>query len=293
MATSSPTASVGFSSSFDYWTDSAPDGTPQMIDPRGKVHPAPWVPFTRAGCDVGAFSMANIEFENVFGDINNVFGPNSFEAMEANSNFDKAVADFEGIAVHCARNSKVCGTAGAPDLLLDEPGGYRASARCTVISSWRRRSTDGPEPRQRHRWQSDQRRQRQRGVSGIRSVGIADTRLRGADARGGRTGRVRLHRRRTRQPLHLLGQLRTGRGRLRRAAGRRTTRPSASSSRACRPMASRRTTHCSSSPPTRTITSPVSLAHRLAATASHALHLHSPAGGLRWRYRPLHQHQPR
>jgi arylsulfatase A-like enzyme len=117
--------SVGFSSSFSYWTDSAPDGTPQMIDPRGKVHPAPWVPFTRAGCDVGAFSMANIEFENVFGDINNVFGPNSVEAMEANSNFDKAVADFEGIAIHCALNSRVCGSAGAPDVLLDEPGGYQ------------------------------------------------------------------------------------------------------------------------------------------------------------------------
>jgi arylsulfatase A-like enzyme len=116
---------VGFASSFTYWTDVAPDGAPQMIDPRGKVHPAPWAPFTRAGCDVGAFSMANIEFENVFGDINNVFGPNSLEALEANSNFDKAVADFEGIAIHCARNSTVCGAAGAADLLPDEPGGYQ------------------------------------------------------------------------------------------------------------------------------------------------------------------------
>jgi hypothetical protein len=116
--------SVGFASSFAYWTDPSADGAPNMVDPRGKVHPAPWVPFTRAGCDVGAFSMANIEFENVRGDINNVFGPNSAEAMEASSNFDKAVADFEGIAVHCAHNSPVCGTAGAPDLLPDEPGGY-------------------------------------------------------------------------------------------------------------------------------------------------------------------------
>jgi hypothetical protein len=116
--------SVGFASSFAYWTDPAADGTPNMVDTRGKVHPAPWVPFTRAGCDVGAFSMANIEFENVGGDINNVFGPNSPEALEASSNFDKAVADFEGIAVHCAHNSKVCGNAGAADLLPDEPGGY-------------------------------------------------------------------------------------------------------------------------------------------------------------------------
>ena len=41
---------------------------PQMVDQRGKIHPAPWVPFTRAGCDVGAFSVANIEFENTTSD---------------------------------------------------------------------------------------------------------------------------------------------------------------------------------------------------------------------------------
>jgi hypothetical protein len=116
--------SVGFSSSFAYWTDTAPDGAPQMIDGRGKTHPAPWVPFTRAGCDVGAFSMANIEFENIGSDINNVFGPTSSEAAEAAATPAKAVADFEGIAVHCARHSRVCGSAGAPDLLPDEPGGY-------------------------------------------------------------------------------------------------------------------------------------------------------------------------
>jgi hypothetical protein len=116
--------SIGFASSFAYWTDPAPDGQPQMVDERGLIHPAPWVPFTRAGCDVGAFSTANIEFENVFSDIDNVFGPNSPEANEANTNETKAVADFEGIAVHCARNSRVCGSAGAPDVLPDEPGGY-------------------------------------------------------------------------------------------------------------------------------------------------------------------------
>ncbi|HEX4584300.1 MAG TPA: hypothetical protein VH183_05685 [Burkholderiaceae bacterium] len=116
--------SVGFSSSFAYWTDTAPDGKPQMIDRRGMTHPAPWVPFTRAGCDFGAFSTANIEFENVSSDINNVFGPTSWEAAEAAANFNKAVADFEGISVHCARHSAICGKAGAPDLLADEPGGY-------------------------------------------------------------------------------------------------------------------------------------------------------------------------
>jgi hypothetical protein len=41
----------------------------------GKI--APWAPWTRAGCNVGAFSTANIEFENIGADINNVYGPNS------------------------------------------------------------------------------------------------------------------------------------------------------------------------------------------------------------------------
>ncbi|HWY23620.1 MAG TPA: hypothetical protein VNX47_01800, partial [Nevskia sp.] len=115
--------SIGFSSSFAYWTDVAPDGKPQMIDPRGLTAPAPWVAFTRAGCDVGAFSTANIEFENIGSDINNVFGAASPEAAEAKANPDKAVADFEGIAVHCAAGSPLC-AAGRPDLLPDEPKGY-------------------------------------------------------------------------------------------------------------------------------------------------------------------------
>jgi hypothetical protein len=115
---------ASFPASFAYWTDVASDGVPQMVNRQGKVHPAPWVPFTRAGCDVGAFSIANIEFENVTSDINNVFGPNSPQAAEAASNRNKAIADFEGIAVHCAKNSRVCAKNAAPDILNDEPGGY-------------------------------------------------------------------------------------------------------------------------------------------------------------------------
>src|SRR5262249_24095129 len=106
---------------------------PQMVDQRGKTHPAPWVPFTRAGCDVGAFSVANIEFENTTGDIDNVFGPNSPEHAEAQASLaaprgskerNKAPADFEGIAIHCAKGSALCAKTGAPDKLPDEPGGY-------------------------------------------------------------------------------------------------------------------------------------------------------------------------
>ncbi|HEY2228907.1 MAG TPA: hypothetical protein VGI22_14435 [Xanthobacteraceae bacterium] len=127
-------ASSKFTSAFAYWTDNLGVTTvPQMVDQRGKVHPAPWVPFTRAGCDVGAFSVANIEFENVGSDIDNVFGPTSNEHNEAQATHDLAVADFEGIAIHCAQSSPLCGHSAnaADDKLPDEPqpngtgtGGY-------------------------------------------------------------------------------------------------------------------------------------------------------------------------
>jgi hypothetical protein len=118
--------SVGFQSSFLYWTGQSADGHAQMTNELGKIAPAPWAAWTRAGCDVGAFSTANIEFESIPGDVITVYGANSPEAAEANSNFDKAVADFEGISIHCAQNSPLCGGSShaKPDLLPDEPGGY-------------------------------------------------------------------------------------------------------------------------------------------------------------------------
>jgi hypothetical protein len=119
--------SVGFNSSFLYWTALAADGKPEMINELGKTSPAPWVPFTRAGCDVGAFSVANIEFESVPADVNTVFGAGSPEGIEANNPAlrDKANADFLGIAIHCAQNSPLCNNSnGRDDLLADEPGTY-------------------------------------------------------------------------------------------------------------------------------------------------------------------------
>jgi hypothetical protein len=120
-----PDGSVGFSSSFLYWTALGADGKPQMINELGKTAPAPWVAFTRAGCDVGAFSVANIEFESIPADVNTVFGATSPEGIEANNKAlaDKAGADFLGIAIHCAQNSALCAK-GKDDLLADEPGGY-------------------------------------------------------------------------------------------------------------------------------------------------------------------------
>ncbi|HET7880666.1 MAG TPA: hypothetical protein VFL55_07245, partial [Acetobacteraceae bacterium] len=116
-----PDGSVGFQSSFGYWTNTAQTGKPLMIDDRGKTAPAPWVPFTRAGCDVGAVGSANIVLENNTTDITTVFGANSPEAAEANT--AQGTADFVGLAVHCAQNSSFC-TDGQDDLLPDEPGGY-------------------------------------------------------------------------------------------------------------------------------------------------------------------------
>jgi hypothetical protein len=122
-----PNGSVGFQSSFLYWTGLSADGHAQMTNELGKIAPAPWVPWTRAGCDVAGFSTANIEFESIPSDVITVYGAGSVEANEANSNFDKAVADFEGVSIHCAQNSPLCAAAGThakPDLLPDEPGGY-------------------------------------------------------------------------------------------------------------------------------------------------------------------------
>ena len=53
--------------SFKYWTDTV-DGTndtlPNMVGDGGQTTPAPWLTYTRAGCNVGGVSAANIELEN-------------------------------------------------------------------------------------------------------------------------------------------------------------------------------------------------------------------------------------
>jgi hypothetical protein len=96
-----------------------------MVTPQGKVAPAPWVPFTRAGCDVGSVAAANTILENTGPDVPKVFGVNSPEAAEATANPGLASTDFVGIGVHCAQNSSHCtGPNAKPDVLPDEPGGY-------------------------------------------------------------------------------------------------------------------------------------------------------------------------
>src|SRR6195256_3482871 len=119
--------------SFAYWTaplfdpgGSTTDTTPEMINEQGKIAPAPWVPFTRAGCDFGAVATANTILENTQIDIPVVFGPNSPEAAEVIANPGQAFADFVGIGVHCGQGSALCAASShlRPDLLPDEPGGY-------------------------------------------------------------------------------------------------------------------------------------------------------------------------
>ena len=105
------------------------DLTPEMINENGKIAPAPWVPFTRAGCDVGQVAVANTVLENTGIDIPSFFGPGSPEAIQANSDSPgvsatQTFADYVGIGVHCAQTSAICGasTHAHADLLPDEPG---------------------------------------------------------------------------------------------------------------------------------------------------------------------------
>jgi hypothetical protein len=150
-------------SSFAYWTDpiydtashpnaghdtnpslvysATPPATTSRAPAPNSITPAPWVPFTRAGCDVGDVSTVDQELENTAVDIPKVFGANSPEAQQLAADpdpyKDPETADYVGLAVHCARGSAFCDTAKAvkygqttpsptavPDVLPNEPGGY-------------------------------------------------------------------------------------------------------------------------------------------------------------------------
>jgi hypothetical protein len=132
-----PSGTIDTAGDFAYWTDpivdyttstGAPvgDGSTNLLTPSGGGVPAPWVPYTRAGCNVGSVAAANTELENTTPDVPLVYGANSAQAAEAeNPNLqDKAAADFEGLSVHCARGSKACAANAVPDVLPSEPGGY-------------------------------------------------------------------------------------------------------------------------------------------------------------------------
>jgi hypothetical protein len=140
--------------SFVYWTDPNNDGghdtkhamiysddVPASKTTTDVATPAPWVPLTRAGCDVGDVSTANMVLENAAFDIPKVFGPSSPEAAQLaadpNPFKNQETVDYVGLAVHCAQESPFCANAQAvkfgqvdpsatavTDSLPDEPGGY-------------------------------------------------------------------------------------------------------------------------------------------------------------------------
>jgi len=126
-----------FPSSFGYWTDpvTATTTVPNMVTPTGQNAPAPWVPYTSAGCNFGAVATANTVLENTgtgpSGDMTSVFGANSSQWNEAktdSASSDPKVkatpqADFVGFAVHCAQGNTLCAN-GQNDVLPAEPGGY-------------------------------------------------------------------------------------------------------------------------------------------------------------------------
>jgi hypothetical protein len=149
-------------SSFVYWTDPVADSAskpnaghdtnPSMVyspvPPAtaaspvkpSTIAPAPWVPFTRAGCNVGEASSANMDLESA-PDIPKVFGASSPEAQQLAADKDPykdaETADYIAIAVHCAAADPFCKSATAikygkktpsptavTDALPNEPGGY-------------------------------------------------------------------------------------------------------------------------------------------------------------------------
>src|SRR5690349_8291419 len=145
-----PDGTTDTAASFTYWTspiidtrtspplastvDSAPSMTYSDTVPASgapnRVTPAPWVPFTRAGCTVGDFSTANMVLENPNVDVPTVFGADSPEAVETAANPDRfkdvQVAKYVGEAVHCAQGATVCTSSprAITDALPTEPGGY-------------------------------------------------------------------------------------------------------------------------------------------------------------------------
>jgi hypothetical protein len=114
-------SAIDFQTSFVYWTtttkQSHPDANenlPVLVNENGKNAPAPWPVYTRAGCDVGVFSLNGLAIENKT-DIANIFGSSSGTQNQ----------DYLGIAIHCAKGSPLCNnTFARTDALPDEPGGY-------------------------------------------------------------------------------------------------------------------------------------------------------------------------
>jgi hypothetical protein len=149
--TYNPDGSTDPATSFTYWTSpiidtktnppraNTIDTSPSMVysdtspgsGAPNRITPAPWVPFTRAGCTVGNFSTANMVLENAAVDVPTVFGPASAEAAQTAADPDPfkdvEVAQYIGEAIHCAKSDAICANGPRPvaDSLPTEPGGYQ------------------------------------------------------------------------------------------------------------------------------------------------------------------------
>ena len=114
------------------------DHTTTMIGADGKTPPAPWVPYTRAGCDFGTVASANTELENTLPDVPHVFGANSPEAKEAENPNLQSKADGglhgPGRALRTGVSTSAAPGRG-PTCCPTNPAATTATARCTGTSS--------------------------------------------------------------------------------------------------------------------------------------------------------------
>jgi hypothetical protein len=159
---------------FTYWTDKTSSSDPLYTlihandgSTNGVNTPAPWVAFTRAGCDFAGVGSADMELENDTSDLADIYGSGSAQYAFGKWSYDTAYdqynnpgsnlgeTDYEGLAVHCSLTDSgtggICSSAngGEPDLLPSEPGGYtgyNALFGAINVNPWLTGKPDGPLP---------------------------------------------------------------------------------------------------------------------------------------------------
>ena len=103
-----------------------------MINENGKIAPAPWVPYTRAGCDFGAVATANTILENTGIDVPTVFGAglaggDPGRRRQPRRRRDTGLRRLRRASASTApQGSALCGarTTASPTSCPTSPGGY-------------------------------------------------------------------------------------------------------------------------------------------------------------------------
>ena len=192
--------------SFAYWTDPIYDyssATPtdtefNMLTASGQNAPAPWVAYTRAGCNVGAVASANIVLENIATDIPVVFGPGLGPGGRSGQQRCAGHRRLRGRRDSLrAKDDKLCATGewGSPR----PPAGRAGRVHGLPGALWPQvcRSAALVQPTQRPRRECDRRQLRQRRFPRLRRHGRDGVAfLRRLDARERGAGGLRLHLRR-------------------------------------------------------------------------------------------------